>query len=110
MYKEEAQWKASTVASQLTGLLLIQIARLNTHNICAIFLVMLPVIVHIDLVGFLEISYPIPFMTCIVMEVFEGEQLSNIPLFDFEYITMKGGMSVIKVSCFQLGWFNRSNV
>jgi hypothetical protein len=82
----------------------------NKHNICVIFLVMLTNIVRIDLVGFLEISYPITSMTCIVMEVFEGEQLSNIPVFDFEYITMKGGMSVIKVSCSQLDWFNRSNV
>jgi len=37
-------------------------------------------------------------MTFKVMEAYEGEHLSNILVYEFEHITKKGGMCVIKVS------------
>jgi hypothetical protein len=37
-------------------------------------------------------------MTCKVMEAYEGEHLSHILVYEFEHITKKGGMYVIKVS------------
>jgi hypothetical protein len=41
MHREEAQCKASTVASQLTGLLAIQIARLNNVMGCPLAAIMI---------------------------------------------------------------------
>jgi len=44
------------------------------------------------------------------MEAYEGEHLSNILVYEFEHITKKGGMCVIKDSFSQLGWFHGSKV
>ena len=49
-------------------------------------------------------------MTCKVMEVYEGENLSNILVYDFEHITKRGGICVIKVPFSQPGWFHESKV
>ena len=51
----------------------------------------------------LEISYHIPLTTVKVMEQHEDEYLSNILVLEFEHITKKGGMCVIKVS-FSEAW------
>jgi len=68
-------------------------------------------ILDIVLVGFLEISYPIPSMTCKVTDAYEGEYLSNFSIYDFQYITKKGRMCVIMVSFSQgPGWFQGSEV
>jgi len=87
-----------------------EVARSYTHNLCVIFLVLLTFILDIVLVEFLEISYYIPSMTYKAMEVYEGEHLSNILVDEFEHITMKGGMWVIKVSISQPGWFHGSKM
>jgi len=72
---------------------------------------MLIFILDIVLVGFLEISYHIPTMTCKVIDAYKGEHLSNIGVYEFEHITKKGGMCVSKVSFTQgRGWFHGSNV
>ena len=81
------------------------------HNLCVISLVLLAFILDIVLVGFLEISYHIPSITCEVIDVHKGEHLSNILLYEFEHITTKGGMCVIRVSFSQgPGWFHGSKV
>jgi len=67
-------------------------------------------ILDIVLVGFLEISYNIPCMTCKVIEAYEGEHLLNILVCEFEHITKKGGMCVIKVSFSPPVWFHGSKV
>jgi hypothetical protein len=55
MFRPGAQYKARTVAAQLTGLLLSEVASTYSHNLGEIFLVMLIFILDIVLVGFLEI-------------------------------------------------------
>ena len=81
------------------------------HNLCVIFLVVLTFILDIVLVRFVEISYHIPSMTCKVIHTYKGEHLSNILVYEFEHITKKGGMCVIKDSFSQRpGWFHRSKV
>ena len=75
-----------------------KIAKPYTHNLCVISLVVLTFILDIILAGFLEISYHIPSLTCKVIDAYEGEHLSNILVYEFEHITKKGGMCVIKVS------------
>ena len=88
-----------------------EVGRSYMDNYCLISLVMLTFILDIVLVGFLEISSHIPSMTCKVMEAYEGEHLSHILVYEFEHITKKGGMCVIKVSFSQgLGWFHGSKV
>jgi hypothetical protein len=64
-----------------------EVARPYTNNLCVIFLVVLTFILDIVLVGFLEISYHIPSIICEVMEVYEGEHLSNILLYGFNHIS-----------------------
>jgi len=91
-----------TVPARLTGLLLNAVARWYTHNLCVISLVVLTFILVIVLVGFLEISYHIPSMTCKVIEAYEGEHLFHILVYEFEHITKKGGMCEIKVSLSQV--------
>jgi len=98
------------VAARLTGLLLSEVARSYTDNLCVIFLIMITFILDIVLVGFVEISYHITSMTCIVTEAYEGEHQSNILVYGFEHITKKGGMCVFKVSFSQPGWFHQSEV
>jgi len=111
MYWQGPQWEAFTVAARLTGLLLNEIARSEMHNLCVLSLVMLTFILDIVLVGFLEISYHIPSMICKVMEVYEGDHLSHILVYEFKHITKKGGMCVMKVSFSQgLGCFHGSKV
>jgi len=44
------------------------------------------------------------------MEVYEDEHLSNILVYGFEHIIMKGVICVIKVSFSQLGWLHGSKV
>ena len=111
MYRQGAQSKAITVAARLTGLLLNEVARSYTHNLCVISLVVLTCILDIVLFGFLEISYHIPSMTCKVIDGYEGEHLSMILVYEFEHINMKGGMCVIKVTFSQgPGWFHGSKV
>jgi hypothetical protein len=81
------------------------------HNLCVIFLVMLIFILDIVLVGFLEISYHIPCVTCKVIDTYEGEHQSNIIVYEFEHIRQKGGMCVSQVSLSQgPGWFPGSKV
>jgi len=81
------------------------------HNLCVISLVVLTFILDIALVGFLEISYHIPSMTCKVIDAYKGEHLSNIIVYKFEHIMKKGGMCVIKASFSQCpGWFHGSKV
>jgi hypothetical protein len=88
-----------------------EVGRSYTHNFCVISLVVLTFILDIVLVGFLEISSHIPSMTCNVMEAYEGEHLSHILVYEFEHITKKGGMCVIKVSFSQgPGWYHGSKV
>ena len=88
-----------------------EVGRSYTHNLCVISLVVLTFILDIVLVGFLEISSHIPSMTCKVMEAYEGEHLSHILVYEFEHITKKGGMCVIKVSlCQGPDWFHGSKV
>jgi hypothetical protein len=88
-----------------------EVGRSYTHNFCVISLVVLTFILDIVLVGFLEISSHIPSMTCKVMEAYEGEHLSHILVYEFEHITKKGGMCVIKVTFSQgPGWFHGSKV
>jgi len=87
------------------------VPRSYMHNLCVIFLVVLTIILDIVLVGFMEISYHIPSMTCKVINAYEGEHLSNILVYVFEHITKKGRMCVIKVSFSQgSGWFHGSKV
>ena len=87
-----------------------EVARSYTHNLCAIFLVVLTFILDIVLVGFLEVSYHIPSMICKVMEAYESEHLSNLVVYGLEHIPKKGRMCVIKVSFSQPGWFHGSKV
>ena len=88
-----------------------EVTRWYMHNLCVISLVVLTFILDTVLVGFLEISYHIPSMTCKVIDVYEGEHLSNILVYEFEHITKQGGMCVIMVSFSQgQGWFHGSNV
>ena len=108
MFRQGAQLEASTVAARLPGLQLKEVGRSYTYNICVISLVVLTFILDIVLVGFLEISYNIPSMTCKVMEVYEGENLSNTEVYEFEHITKSGRMGVIRVSFSQPGWFDGS--
>jgi len=75
-----------------------------------IFLVVLTFILDIVLVGFLEISYHLPSMSCKVMEAYKGKQLSNSLVYEFEHKTRIGGMCVINVCFSQLGWLHRSKV
>jgi len=110
MYRQDAQWEARTVAARLTGLLLNEVGRSYPYNLCEISLVVLTFILDIVLVGFLQISYHIPFMTRKVMEAYEGEHLSITLVYEFEHISKKGRMCVIKVSFSQLGWFHGSKV
>jgi len=49
-------------------------------------------------------------MTSEVMEAYDAEHLSNVKVYEVEHMTMKGGMSVIKVSISQPGWFHGSKV
>jgi len=49
-------------------------------------------------------------MTSKVMELYKDEHLSNILVYEFEHITKKDGMCVIKVSFSQRGWFQKSKV
>jgi hypothetical protein len=86
-----------TVAARLTGHLLIEVARLYRHNIHVLSLLMQTLTLDIVLVGFLEILYHIPSMTCKAIEVYEGEHLSHILAFEFKHITKKGGMCVMQV-------------
>ena len=111
MYRQGAQWKAITIAAGLTGLLLNEVARSYMHMLCVISLVVVTFILDIVLVGFLEISYHIPCMTCKVIDSYEGEHLSNILVYEFEHKTKKDGMCVIEVSFSQgPGWFHGSKV
>ena len=71
---------------------------------------MLTFTLDIVLVGLLEISYHIPSMTCKVMEAYKGEHLSNIIVYEFELMTKKGRMCVVKDSVSQSGWFHGSKV
>jgi hypothetical protein len=64
-----------------------EVARSYTPNLCVTLLVMQTFIMDIVLVGFLEISYHIPSITCIGMEVYEGERLYIILVYDYEHIT-----------------------
>jgi len=59
--------------------------------------------VDIILVGFLEISYHISSMTIRSMEAYKGVYLSHIIVYEFEHITKKGSMFVIKV-LFSQSW------
>ena len=88
-----------------------EVGRSYTHNFCVISLVVLTFVLDIVLVRVLQISSHIPSMTCKVMEAYEGEHLSHILVYEFEHITKKGGMCVIKVSFSQgPGWFHGSMV
>ena len=50
-------------------------------------------------------------MTCKVIDAYKGEHIPNIQVYEFEHITEKGGMCVIKVDFFQgLGCFQRSKL
>jgi hypothetical protein len=72
---------------------------------------MLTFILDIVLVGFLEISYHLRSMTIKVIDTYEGKHVSNIPVYEFEHITKKGGMCVITVSFSPgPGWFHESKV
>ena len=64
---------------------------------------MLTFIQHIVPVGFLDISYHIPCITCQFMEVNEGEYLSHVLVYPLEHIPNQGGMCMIKVT-FPKGW------
>jgi len=85
-------------------------ARWYTHYLCVIFEVVQTFILDIVLVGFLEISYHIPSMTCKVMEADEDEHLSNSLVYDFDHIIRKGVMCEIEVSFSQPGFFHGSRV
>jgi len=62
-------------------------------------------------VGFLEISFHVPCMTCEVIDAYEGEHIAIILVYEFEHIRKKGGMCVIEVSFSQgAGWFHGSKV
>jgi hypothetical protein len=88
-----------------------EVGRSYMHNFCVISLVVPTFIPNIVLVGFLEISSCIPSMTCKVMEAYEGEHLFHVLVYEFEHITKKSGMCVIKVSFSQgPGWFHGSKV
>jgi hypothetical protein len=88
-----------------------EVARSYTNNLCVIFLVVLTFILDIVLFGFLEISYHIPCMTCKVKEVYKGQHLSHILVYEFEHLRKKGGMCVIKVSfSYGAGLFHGSKV
>jgi len=110
MFRQGAQYEASTVAARLTGLLLNDVSWSCTHNLCVIFLVVLTFILNFVLVGFLEISYHILSMTHKVREAYEGVHLSNILVYEAEHITKKRRMWVIKVSFSQQGCFHASMV
>jgi hypothetical protein len=85
MFTQEAQLEENTDAVQLTGLLSNQVARSYMHNLCVIIIVVVLFILDIVLVGFLEISYYIPSITCEDMAAYEREHLSNILGYEFEY-------------------------
>jgi hypothetical protein len=88
-----------------------EVQRSYRHNFCVISLVVLTFILDIVLVGFLEISSHILSMTCKVMEAYDGEHLSHLLVYEFELISKKGRMCVIKVSFSQNpGWFLGSKV
>jgi len=81
------------------------------HNLYVISLLVLTFILDIVLVRFQEISYHIRSMTCKVIDTYEGEYLSNILVYEFQYITKKGEMCVIQVPFSQgPGWFHSSKV
>ena len=81
------------------------------HNLCVISLVVRTVIPYIVLVGFVDISYHIPSMTCKVINTYPGTHLSNILVYEFEHIIKTGGMCVSEVSFSQgPGWFHGSKV
>jgi hypothetical protein len=65
---------------------------MSTHNISVLSVVMLIFILDIILIAFLETQFHIPSMTFKVSEVYEGEHLSSIVVYEFEYITRKCGM------------------
>jgi hypothetical protein len=82
-----------------------------TLNVCGVSLAVLTFLLDIVLVGFLEILEHIPSMTCKVIDTYKGEHLSNIPVYEFEHITKKGGMWVIKFTFSQgLSGFHGSKV
>ena len=84
-----------------------KVARSSMHNLCVIALVVLTFILDIVLVAFLEISDHIPSMTCTVIDAYEGEQKSNIIVYEFEHIAKKGWMCATKVSFSQgPGWYH----
>jgi hypothetical protein len=66
----------------------------DVPNFYIVSLVMVTIILDIVHAGFLEISYIIPFMTCKVMDIYQGEYLSNILLYTIRYITTKCRMYV----------------
>ena len=53
------------------------------------------------------ISYP--SMTFRLMDAYKGEHISHILVHEFRHRTKKGGMSVIRMSCFQarVGFINQ---
>jgi len=57
----------------------------------------------------LEISYHIPSITWKVMDAYKGEHLSNILVYEFEHITIKGRKCMLKVSFSQarVGFMNQ---
>ena len=55
MFRQGAQYKSRIVAASLIGLILNQVERTNTHNLCVIFHVVLTCKLDIVLVRFLEI-------------------------------------------------------
>jgi hypothetical protein len=72
---------------------------------------MLIFLIYIVLLGFVEISYHVSCMTCQVIEKYKGEHLSNILVFEFQHITKKDRICVIKAAFSQgPGWFHESKV
>lgn len=66
------------------------------HNICVISLVVLTMTLDIVLLEFLEISYHIASMTCKVTELYGGDHLTNLLVYESEHITKKSRLGVIK--------------
>ena len=108
--KTRSSMGSINVASRLTGLQLIVVARSYTHNFCVLSLVVVTFIPYIVLVRFLEISYHIPSMTSRVMEAYEGDHLSSIPLHEINHVTQTSGICVINLFFCQLGWSHGSMV
>jgi len=68
-------------------------------------------ILNVVQVVFLGIPYDIQFLTCKVTEAYEVEHISHILVYEFEYLTKKGELLVIKVAFSQApGWFHGSKV